>query len=250
LKPLIFRVFNQMTSPTFPNFERYSNSLKVEEVGRFAQRFIIHYGSRQNLENMLFHCSNLQDLAVWEQPIKFLLPSLKKLPLRRLSADLSDLVHDDYLSSTFLNITHLDVIKFHGSTWKEWEVLSNLPHLSHLIVGFLVDYDVLLNLLRYSSRLRILIFMPNSHDLAIWMQDHHKNQHNLVEDDDRFVLLNCPAFPGLAEDWIKGGESGMDNWTFCELVSIARKRKFNFSWSHLITYMQTFFHHGRKILFG
>ena len=237
-----------MTSPIFPDFERYPNSLGVEKVGRFAQRLIIHHDSRQNLENMLFHCLNLQDLAIWVQPIKFLLPSLKKLSLRRLSADLSDLVQDDYLSSTFLNITHLDVIKFHGSTWKEWEVLSKLPHLSHLIVGFLVDYDVFLNFLRYASQIRILIFMPNPHDLTVWTQNHDKN--HLLENDDRFVLLYCPAFPGLAEDWIKGGEFGLDTWTFCELVSIARRRKFNYTWSYLITYMQTFFHHARKILFG
>ena len=217
-----------MTSPTFPDFNKYPNSLKVEEVGRFAQRLIVRsHSPTQELERMLSHCPNLQDFAIWLQPIKFLLPTLKKLSLIRLSADFSDLVHDDYLSSAFSNITHLDVIRFHGRTWKEWEVLSKLPHLSHLIVGFPVDHDVFPNLLRYASQLRILIFMPEQYHMTAWLRNHDKNQHNLLENDDRFVLLNCPAFPGLAEDWVKGGESGLDNWTFCELILIARRRKFN-----------------------
>jgi len=243
-----------MTSPAFPDFDKYPNSLKTEEVGKFAQRLIVRSNSpSQEVERIVSHCPNLQDFAIWLQPIKFLLPTLNKLSLKRLSADFSDLVHDDYLSSAFSNITHLDVIKFHGHTWKEWEVLSTLPHLSHLIVGFLVDYDVFPNLLRYASQLRILIFMPEQYDMTVWMRDHDKNQHNLLENDDRFVLLNCPAFPGLAEDWVKGGESGLDNWTFCELVLIARRRKFNFTQLHYfdsITYIQIFLHHCRKILFG
>jgi len=243
-----------MTSPAFPDFDKYPNSLKTEEVGRFAQRLIVRSNSpSQGVEGIVSHCPNLQDFAIWLQPIKFLLLTLNKLSLKRLSADFSDLVHDDYLSSAFSSITHLDVIKFHGHTWKEWEVLSTLPHLSHLIVGFLVDYDVFPNLLRYASQLRILIFMPEQYDMTVWMRDHDKNQHNLLENDDRFVLLNCPAFPGLAEDWVKGGESGLDNWTFCELVLIARRRKFNFTQLHYfdsITYIQIFLHHCRKILFG
>ena len=218
-----------MTNPRFPDFNKYSNCLKVEEVGRFAQRLIIHQGSAQEMENFLSHCPNLQDFAIWLQPgIRFLLPALEKLSLRRLSADFADLVHDDYLSPTFSNITHLDVIKFHGRTWKEWEVLSKLPHLSHLLIGSLVDLDVFSNILRHASQLRILIFMPEPDDLAVWMQDHDKNKHSLFDDDVRLVLLHSPRFPGLVEDWVKGGESGLDNWTFCELVSIARKREFDF----------------------
>jgi hypothetical protein len=94
--------------------------------------------------------------------------------------------------------------------------------------------------------------MPDFHDLAIWIRNQNENQHNLLDSDDRFVVLHSPAFPGLVEDWVKGGESGLDNWTFCELISIARKREFNLLRSHyfdLLTYMQTFIM-GRKILFG
>ena len=177
--------------------------------------------------------------------IKPLLPTLEKLSLRRLSADFSDLGHNDYLGLTFSNITHLDVIKFHGRTWKEWEVLSKLPRLSHLLIGPLVDLEVFPNLLHHASQLRILIFMPEPDDVAVWLQDHEKNQHSLCDDDVRLVLLNSPRFPGLVEDWIKGGELGLDNWTFCELVSIARKRQFNFLQFKIILIL-----HVRKILFG
>ena len=216
-----------MTDPIFPDFKAYPDSLKVQEVGRFAQRLILPQGSTQELEEILSHCPNLQDFAIWLQPMKFLLPTLEKLSLRRLSADFSNLVHDDYLGSTFSNITHLDVIKFHGRTWKEWKVLSKLPHLSHIIIGFLVDFDVFSNLLRHISQLRILIFMPEPDDVTAWIQDHDKNQQCLFDNEDRLVLVNSPAFPGLVEDWVKGGESGLDNWTFCELVSIARRREFD-----------------------
>jgi hypothetical protein len=146
--------------------------------------------------------------------------------LKRLSADFGNLVYDDYLSPTFANITHLDVAKFHGRTWKEWEVLSKLPQLSHLIIGFFVYLDVLFNILRYVAHLRILIFMPDQDD---WMRDHIHHQEKIFDiDDDRLVLLKSPKYPGLVEDWVKGGESGLDNWTFSELISLARKRKFNF----------------------
>ena len=232
-----------MTSSGFPDFNKCPKSLEVEEVGKFAQRLILHRGSAQELDKLLSHCPNLQDFAIWLQPgIRFLLPTLEKLSLRRLSADFSDLVHDDYLNSTFSSITHLDVIKFHGRTWKEWEVLLKLPHLSHLLIGSLVELDVFPNFLRHASQLRILIFMPEPDDMTVWMQDHQINQHSLFDDDVRLVLLNSPRFPGLVEDWVKGGESGLDNWTFCELVSIARKREFDFPPSAFVfnstTYMQ------------
>jgi len=231
LKPLIFRVFNQTVNPKFPDFERFSDSLKIEDVGRFAQRLILHSSTThtsttQELEDFLSHCPNLQDLAIWLRPIKFLLPILEKLPLKRLSADFANLVHDDYLSSTFSNITHLDVVRFYGCTWKEWEVLSELPQLSHLIVGFLVDLDVLSNLLRYAAHLQVLIFMPGQEGV---MERFDDDQHKICHiDNDRLVLLYSPQYPGLVEDWVKGGESGLDNWTFCKLISLARKRKFAF----------------------
>ncbi|KIM45632.1 hypothetical protein M413DRAFT_442289 [Hebeloma cylindrosporum] len=222
LKPLIFRVFNQMTLSIFPDFERYPDTLKLEELGKFAQRLILKSGSEKGLKKMLSHFPSLQDFALWVQPIKFLLPTLDNLPLKRLSADLSDLAHDDYLSSTFSNITHLDVIKFHGRTWKEWEVLSKLPHLTHLIIGSLIDLDVFPNLLHHVSQLRILIFMPGEQGIAAWMGE---NEHKLNVNDDRLVMLSSPRFPILLEDWVKGGESGLDCWAFCELISVARRRK-------------------------
>jgi hypothetical protein len=73
----------------------------------------------------------------------------------------------------------------------------------------------------------ILMFMPEPDDMAVWMQVHEKNQHSLFGDDVRLVLLNSPRFPGLVEDWVKGGESGLDNWTFCQLVLVARKSEFD-----------------------
>jgi len=222
-----------MTSRRFPDFNKYPNSLKVEEVGKFAQRLILNRRSPQEQETILSHCPNLQDFALWLQPIKHVLPTVEKLPLKRLSADLRYLIPNDYLSSMFASLTHLDIIKFDGHTWKEWEVLSKLPHLTHLIIGILVDPDIFLNLLLHISRLRILIFMPEWDDREVWMQDHHKNQHSLNDNDDRLVLLNSPAYPGLVEDWIKGGELGLDNWTFCELVLIARRREFDLPWSPL-----------------
>ena len=85
------------------------------------------------------------------------------------------------------------------------------------------------------------------------MHSQNESQCNLLDSDDRFVVLDGPVFPGLVEDWVKGGESGLDTWTFCELISFARKREFNLPRSHYfdsLTYVQTFFHCGRKFLFG
>ena len=217
-----------MTDPIFPNFQK-SRYLEVRHVGRFAQRLIYGNHTKEDLENILSNCPNLQDLATWSWPIKFLLPILNELTLKRLSADLSDITRHDFLTSTFANITHLEVVKFNGHSWEEWKVLLELPHLSHLIIGCVVGLDIFSNLLRYSSQpqLRILIFMPDYGYLVNLMPDGEWSNHKLLDiDDDRLVLVGSPRYPGLAEDWIKGGESGLNTWTFCELVSLARKRKF------------------------
>ena len=182
---------------------------------------------------MLLHCPNLQDLALWTKPSKVLLPTLEKLSLKRLSANFRNLTHDDYLGSIFSNITHFEVIAFHGRTWKEWEVLSKLPHLSHLIIGCHVDVDVFPNLLLYAPRLRILIFMPERLNLG----DIRIHQHPFTTNEDRLVFLFRPPFYDLLQDWSKGGESGLDCWMFCELVSVARKRRFKFTRFHYFVFI-------------
>jgi hypothetical protein len=71
--------------------------------------------------------------------------------------------------------------------------------------------------------------MPEQDDMAAWMQDYNDDKEKIYGiEDHRLVLLNSPQYPGLVEDWVKGGESGLDNWTFCELISLARKRNFIF----------------------
>ena len=185
------------------------------------------------LEKMLLHCPNLQDLAIWTNSSKFLLPSLEKLSLKRLLANFRDLTHDDYLRSTFSNITHLEVIAFHGRTWKDWEVLSKLPHLSHLIIGCCVDVDVFPKLLLYAPRLRILIFTPGRPSSG----DRRIHQHPFTINEDRLVLLIRVPDYDLIRDWSKDGESGLDYWMFCELVSVARKRRFNFTRFHCLVFI-------------
>ena len=223
IRPLIFRVFNQMAKPPFPDLKNSPRLL--ETTGHLAERLLVGYNPTQHyLETLLSFCPNLVDLATWVFRIKSIFPILDKLPLRRLSANFDDLTYEDFLARPFfVNLTHLEIFTFIGKTWdKKFEALVHLPNLTHLSIGFPVDDDVIPQLLRYCRLLRILIIAPPSPSQYL---ERRGTKKLLAEiNDHRLVLLQIPPFPALIQDWVKGAHGGIDCWAFSELVSLAQSR--------------------------
>jgi hypothetical protein len=223
IRPLIFRVFNQMTRPSCPDFKKFPQLL--ENIGHLAERMLVGYNPIQGyLETLLSFCPNIVDLAIWVFRIKSIFPILDKLPLRRLSANFDDFTYEDFLARPFfVNLTHLEIFTFMGETWdKNFEALVHLPNLTHLLIRFSVEVDMLPKLLRHCRLLRLLIISPVS--TRRYLQRDNAEERLAEINDHRFVFLESPSFAALVDDWDKGARGEIDCWAFSELVSLAQSR--------------------------
>ena len=224
IRPLIFRVFNQLTRPPCPDFKKDPQLL--ETIGHLAERLLIGYNSIPGgyLETLLSFCPNIVDLAIWVFRIKSIFPVLDKLPLRQLCANLDDFTYEDFLARPFfVNLTHLDMLTFMGETWDEnFEALVHLPNLTHLYIECSITVDVIPQLLRHCRLLRILIINPES----AFQYLARKSAEELVAkiNDHRLVFLEILFYSALVADWDKGANGGVDCWAFSELVSLAQSR--------------------------
>jgi len=231
IRPLIYRVFNQIASPPFPDFKKFPQLL--ESTGHLAERLIVAYDPTQYylaIETLLSFCPNIVDLALRVFRTTPIFPILDKLPLRRLSANFDDLTYEDFLARPFfVNLTHLEIPTFIGATWDQnFEALVHLPNLTHLSIGFWtgVDDDVIPQLLRHCRLLRILIVAPLSPRHYLERKGIKKL---LSELDHHLVFVEIPPFPALVRDWVKGALGGIDYWAFSELISLAQSRVSFFS---------------------
>ncbi|KIM39516.1 hypothetical protein M413DRAFT_192527 [Hebeloma cylindrosporum] len=229
IRPLIYRVFNQMATHPFPDFHRADPQL-LENIGHLAEKLLVGYNpaSKYSLKTLLSFCPNIVDLAIWESLLRVFIPAtaMDKLPLRRLSAHFSDFMYEDFLNRPFfVGLTHLDVLSFMGVYWnKQFEALTHLPNLTHLSISCSTDFDVIPQLLRHCRLLRIFMLTPDTPYLYF---KRNFTKEELAEiNDHRFLLLECPPFPGLVHDWEKGARGGIDFWAFGELVSLAQTRNY------------------------
>jgi hypothetical protein len=219
IRPLIFRVVNQMAKPQFPDFKKYPQLL--ETTGHLTERLFVGNISMQDLETLLSFCPNILDLVIWRFPIKSLPPILDKLPLRRLCADFDHFTYEDFLAHPFfVNLTHLHMLTSTGLTWDGYfEALVLLPNLTHLFIECWMTVDVISQLLRHCRLLRILIITPDSirRYLARTSTEAEINDH-------RLVILKGPPSLVSVQDWDKGAHGRIDSWAFSELVSLAQSR--------------------------
>ncbi|KIM39517.1 hypothetical protein M413DRAFT_447009 [Hebeloma cylindrosporum] len=226
IRPLIYRVFNQITIPPLPDLRRSGPQL-LENIGHLVEKLLVGYNteSQYPLEKFLSFCPNIVDLATWHTRISHLLPTIDKLPLRRLSANFDDFIYEDFLTrSFFTKITHLDLLLFMGESWdKQFEALTHLPELTHLAIGFPVRVAIISQLLCRCRLLQILMLTPADPDQYFY----DMIEERFVEiHDHRLVLLETPNFPGLVYDWEQGARGGMACWVFSELVSLAKRQNY------------------------
>ena len=171
---------------------------------------------KKSLSTIVSSCPNVRNLAI-HLPLFYegielnrLLPLLQGMPrLSRLTVAILSISYDEFLTQPFLNLTHLE---------EQWEVLTQLPKLTHINVGSAVRADHVLKLL-LSPLLIILIVVPYYHS--------HPDE-DLKTDDNRLVLLECHNDSARILDWERGTNGGMDTWTFSELVVLARGSEYSF----------------------
>jgi hypothetical protein len=201
IRPLIFKVFNQMARPPFPDFKKSPQLL--ESIGHFAERFLIGFNptTEDYLERLLSFCPKIVDLAIWVFRIESISPILDKLPLRRLSANFDYFTYEDFLARPFfVNLTHLEIFSFMGDTWnKIFEALVRLPNLTHLLIRCFIEVDVIPELLRHCRLLRILIISPVS---ARRYLNRDSAEERLAQiNDHRLIILESLSFATLVHDW-------------------------------------------------
>jgi len=204
---------------------------KLEDVGRFANHLLIGLSTRDDpngeISRFLSSCPNVCDLALWSSAdcFKGLLPLIQNLPLIRLATALGSLAPDVFLVPAFSNLTHLDIRDNNNSGWNsdKWNMLTRLPALSHLLIGFMVGTDVIHQLLVQCGELQVLIIA------VAWVYFLVTNNSPKLFDeigDERLVLMVRNEFHESVRDWENGASGRVDSWTIARLFSLARRRKF------------------------
>jgi hypothetical protein len=181
--------------PDSPDFVQSPKIL--QSLGSFVQQLIIYFCSEDSLSAFLDACPNVHHLTIHLQitaagtvTLNRLLLGLQGMTrLTRLTVALSSLGFSrqncQTLSQACLNITHLDLYVPNCYPWEgQWEILSHLPKLTHLlvIVRYVLEVNVVVKLLKFCQHLKILACMIS----------HYSNVGNydaLDTDDNRLVLL-------------------------------------------------------------
>ena len=168
-------------------------------------------------------CSNATGVALWSGDVQTR-PAIKnlllRLPLQRLSADLSHFQRSDFLTPSFLSITHLDIITMGSKRggWKDWEILTSLPKLTHVCINKNVEVDAIHNLLSQCACLSLLVAVitPRSHRHAKPSGSYH------TIDDHRLILVDNYDITKMVADWENGANGQSDMWDFGGLIRDAR----------------------------
>ncbi|KDR67808.1 hypothetical protein GALMADRAFT_257659 [Galerina marginata CBS 339.88] len=222
IRPILYRVFIQITTPPIPDLKVYP-SLQLPDVGKFVQHLII--GDYDDLvERILSSCPHIYDLAFWvrSETLKQYMPIIQHLPLTRLSSSFEDLTADDFLGPIFFNITHLDIVGLHDTSWDRWEVLTKLPKLTHVAINFPPTLTIIRSLLRCCGHLHVLVLLLDAEDY--WVAKDPKEVFEIQ--DDRLVLMVGGDHDEMADDWMSGADGLTDFWITAELFATARRCNF------------------------
>jgi len=168
-------------------------------------------------------CPNATDIALWSGDVQtrsVIKKLLLQLPLQRLSTELSHFQLSDFLTPSFMSITHLDILTMGSKRkeWKDWEILASLPKLTHLCINKNVEVDTIHNLLFQcgSLSLSITVITPWSHRPAKPSGSYHRIE------DHRLILIDNYDITKMVADWEKGANGLSDVWDFGGLIRNAR----------------------------
>ncbi|KAF8907893.1 hypothetical protein CPB84DRAFT_1843739 [Gymnopilus junonius] len=223
--PLVYRVFIQLESHKFPDFETNS-SLILDDVGKYVKHLLAGDDTAQ-LDLLLSSCPNIRNLALWySATLCNHVDAMRNLRLTTLSADLEDFPPQKLLSPTFYNLTHLDIINLgYDPSWKDWTVLADLPKLMHIMIAleFPDDNDVVEQCLEHCKVLQLFVFWKES---GLGFPTETRDLEAIS--DERLVLVrhDSDLSKELRHEWDKGARGGIYYWMTAEVFAIARKRGF------------------------
>ena len=102
--------------------------------------------------------------------------------------------------------------------WKDWEILTSLPKLTHLCINKNVEVDAINNLLSQCASLSLLVAVINT-------QSHRppkpSGSYHTV-DDHRLILIDKYDMKKMQTDWEDSADGRPDMWDFCGLIRDAR----------------------------
>jgi len=200
----------------------HRSSARLQDVGKFVRHLMIGPFKEDHVTDILKMCPEVEDLALWtgSSDTRRNLPIIRLLPLRSLSANISQFLPEDFQGPAFSNLTHLDVILFaQDDAWGKWKVLTTLPKLTHLCLNSTVTLEVMQNLLSQCSHLRVLI------NLSLYGTPQSSEGYLTIE-DPRLVLIDTYEVDLVPRDWEEGAYGRFDMWDFGERFVEARKRKY------------------------
>ena len=214
---------SQLAKPCFPPRSDQAPTISFKYFGPFVKHLIIGgpHLERDSVINFLVACHNIGNLALWTHiTTREFLPALEVLSLNRLSTNLAGLSFEDLTSSTFRNITHLDISPGLDDTepyncWPEWRAFSHLTFLTHLAINDLMgNFDeIIRNLLRDCQHLQIL--------LIIEVMNSTLDLKNVPFSDPRLILMKIERY--MLEDWVEGAKGNEDIWRCAEEISRAKQ---------------------------
>ncbi|KAJ3503613.1 hypothetical protein NLJ89_g8353 [Agrocybe chaxingu] len=218
VRPELYRIFTQVSDREMDTFPRPDANL--DDVGRFAHHLIIG-GSRTSdeINRFLTSCPNVYNLAIWStEHIVDFLPQLRRLPLRRLSANFRSLSDEQWLGPPFCNLEYIDVVRMRGHSWDDWKILTTLPRLTHIAVNSIVEVQVIRNLLSECRHLKSLVLLAHTVNWGF-----AEAQELAGIRDDRLVLLDTTPAGDNLMDWRLGARGKGDFWRYAAHISFARR---------------------------
>ncbi|KAF8638230.1 hypothetical protein AX16_010535, partial [Volvariella volvacea WC 439] len=213
-------------------------------------------------QEVILQCPNLQDVAIWceiPDPEPTLLSQLACIlhsPLRtigtgllRLSVALAELFsyEIDFNHEALKHLTHLEILDGGDETFEEcysdknnFGCLKNLKYLAFTDC-FCVSRGIIKRSLIECKSLEVLVVGEvRDNDLEAFLEELPKSRRTIVGTHEHRVLrgegpasieeipedrvvVNLPSGPKVWDEWMRGGEEGIDIWTRAEKVVRQRR---------------------------
>ena len=223
VRPLVYRIFVQSGRSKFPDFANYP-SPRLEDVAKYAKHLTIAGYGLDDIGSTLSACTNVHDLVMrFPARPRTVLPAMRNLRLKRLSANIFDLGPERMLHPTFCNITHLEVPLIEAPPAR-WDPVAKLPKLTHLLIHNGTQPDPIHYCLAHCKALRVLVFL-----IYFGMAPPNYLQDLAKIGDERLVLMCCRDPREYRQIWLDGVRGGPDIWSSADLFLLARKSEWGFS---------------------
>ncbi|KAF8151676.1 hypothetical protein B0H34DRAFT_136464 [Crassisporium funariophilum] len=225
IEPEIYRILRMSPSTVVPPICKWTfnraptrelDVSRLQRIGPHVRHAMLQGCLEEEIVEVLQHCSNVQNVAIWTAPSFGVLAhsvtvALDALPnLRKLAFDLSCFFPDYALPipfdlPMFKNITHLEIDRRVNPS--RWSKISSLQNLSHLLVKYLMGPGLIRTILGSCPTLQKFLYVN-------YISSGDKERKLLASQDSRFILIE-PSSDAINswEDHVRGGD---DEWVAAE----------------------------------